>query len=61
VTISDAEVTYRAGVLRSGEEHKIIEVTKNYESNTLAKATVITKIAVKIEKGYYSTTAEKLP
>lgn len=60
VTISDADVTYRAGVLRGEEEHKIKEVSKNYDTNTLAKATIITKIAGKIQKGYYSTTAEKL-
>jgi hypothetical protein len=35
-------------------------VDKNYESETLAKATVITKIAAKIEKGYFSKTAPKV-
>jgi predicted transcriptional regulator len=48
VFINESDVTYRAGVLRGDEEHKIIEVTKDYENNTLAKATVITKIANKI-------------
>ncbi len=48
VKIDDADVTYRAGVLRGEEEHKILEVIKNYESGSLAKATVITKIALKI-------------
>lgn len=60
VVINDADVTYRAGVLRGEEEHKIKEVSKNYDTNTVAKATVITKIAGKIQKGYFSTSAEKV-
>lgn len=44
----DSNVKYRAGVLRGDKEAKIIEVQKDYDSNTLAKATVITKIAEKI-------------
>jgi hypothetical protein len=60
VTITDSEVKYRAGVLRNNEEFKIIEVMKNYDSNALAKGKIITKIAEKIDKGYYSTTAKKI-
>jgi predicted DNA-binding WGR domain protein len=60
VLIEDAEVTYRAGVRRGEEEHKIKEVNKLYDSNTLARATVMTKIAGKIDKGYFSTNAEKV-
>lgn len=56
----DSEVKYRAGVLRNNEEFKIIDVSKNYDSNTLAKGKIITKIAEKIDKGYYSTTAKKI-
>ena len=33
---------------------------KTYESDTLAKGKIITKIADKIDKGYYSTTATKV-
>ncbi len=33
---------------------------KNYDSNALAKGKIITKIAEKIDKGYYSTTAKKI-
>lgn len=60
VAISKGDVNYRAGVLRKDEQHKIIEVNKNYQSETLAKATVITKIAAKIGKGYFSATAPKV-
>ena len=60
VTITDSEVKYRAGVLRNNEEFKIIEVLKNYDSNALAKGKIITKIAEKIDKGYYSSTAKKI-
>ena len=58
--VKDNNVFYRAGVLRNGGEFKIIEVNKSYESLTLARATAITKIAEKINKGYYSETARKL-
>lgn len=61
VTIDDITVKYRAGVIRGDQEHKIIEVVKDYESNTVARANVITKIVHKIGKrGYVSTTATKI-
>lgn len=60
VTIDEGTVKYRAGVIRGDQEHKIIEVNKDYESNTVAKATVITKIVHKLGKrGYVSRTATK--
>ena len=61
VTIHDNEVTYRVGVLRGEEEHKIKDVIINYDNHTLAKATVIMRIAEKLDKGYLSTTAQKIP
>jgi hypothetical protein len=33
---------------------------KTYESSGLAKGKILTKIADKIDKGYYSTTANKV-
>lgn len=57
MSINGSEVTYRAGVLREGEEHKISEVKKDYGNSSLAKATAIIKIAGKIDKEYYSTAA----
>ena len=58
--MNGSEARYRAGVLRNNEEFKIIEVTKDYESNALAKGKIITKIAEKIDKKYYSTTSIKI-
>ena len=43
----------------NNEEHKVIEVGKDYGSGILAKAAAIKKIAGKIDKGYFSTTAYK--